>query len=72
MIQLLKKEGIEKYLFRGSVFCVYQGTVPLSTGCSLFGFLCLASVGSRFMIRTAGTIPLGSDAKETDAKETFF
>ena len=24
------------------------------------------------MIRTAGTIPLGSDAKETDAKETFF
>ena len=65
MIQLLKKEGIEKYLFRGSVFCVYQGTVPLSTGCSLFGFLGLTSVGNRFMFRTAGTIPRGSDAKET-------
>ena len=65
VIQLLKKEGTEKYLFRGSVFCVYQGTVPLSTGCSLFGFLCLASVGNRFMFGTAGTIPRGSDAKET-------
>ena len=44
---------------------MYQGTVPLSTGVRLFGVLSFTSVGNRFMFGTAGTIPRGSDAKET-------
>ena len=52
MIQLLKKEGIEKYLFRG-VRCsvLYQGTVPLSTGVRLFGALSFTSVRNRFYVQ---------------------
>ena len=34
-----------------SVFCMYQGTVPLSTGVRLFGVLSLTSVGNRFYVQ---------------------
>ena len=74
MFQLIRKEGIEKYLFRGfEVLVSVEGAGPSSTVSSVFGFSGvfwgLITVGNQLMTRTAGTVitmnngPRGSDVK---------
>ena len=77
VIQLLKKEGIEKYLFGDSGFLSVSkepGLRVLLVRCSVFWGL--TSVGNQLMFRTAGTVitmnngPRGSDAKEHSSRST--